>query len=183
MAEQTLSELVMNLICWIESLHEKNLKYEAQVETLSRDLAKAQSSNEQLEARLSAYQGNINTSSSSGDKSTLISKPTPIYPTSSQVNTAHAHASHVPLQHHHQLIMNMDIHQTDQIQSQHQQQTAQAPTQLQPQPTQITYQPIASAQSFVAQPTQYVWTTYDTSGNQVPYYDYGSAAPAAFQQQ
>lgn len=56
MAEQTLSELVINLINWIESLHEKNLKYEAQVETLSRDLALAQSSNQQLEARLSSYQ-------------------------------------------------------------------------------------------------------------------------------
>lgn len=56
MAEQTLSEIVMNLINWIESLHEKNLKYEAQVESLSRDLARVQDSNEQLEARLTAYQ-------------------------------------------------------------------------------------------------------------------------------
>lgn len=55
MAEQTLSELVINLISWIESLHEKNLKYEAQLESLSRDLAQAQNSNQQLEARLSAY--------------------------------------------------------------------------------------------------------------------------------
>lgn len=56
MAEQTLSELVMNLINWIESLHEKNLKYEAQLESLSRDLERAQNSKDELEARLSAYQ-------------------------------------------------------------------------------------------------------------------------------
>lgn len=55
MAEQTLSELVMNLSYWIESLHEKNLKYAAQVESLSRDLAEAQSSKKELEAQLSAY--------------------------------------------------------------------------------------------------------------------------------
>lgn len=56
MAEQTLSELVINLINWIESLHEKNLKYEAQLATLSADLALAQTSKQQLEAQLSSYQ-------------------------------------------------------------------------------------------------------------------------------
>lgn len=64
MAEQSLLDIVIHLSSWIESLHEKNLKneaqnlkYEAQVETLSRDLAKAQNLIELLEARLSAYQG------------------------------------------------------------------------------------------------------------------------------
>lgn len=60
MAEQTLCELVDNLILWIESLHVKNLKYQAQVETLSRDLATAQTSNKQLEAKLSAYENSDN---------------------------------------------------------------------------------------------------------------------------
>lgn len=53
MAEQTLSQLVVNLMEWIECLHEKNLKYQAQVETLSRD-------KEVLEAQLSDYQKSTN---------------------------------------------------------------------------------------------------------------------------
>lgn len=69
MAEESLNELVMNLINWIESLHERNLKYEAQVESLTRDLAEAQSSNEQLEARLSAYQH------SDSNKTTITTVP------------------------------------------------------------------------------------------------------------
>lgn len=68
MAEQTLSELVMNLINWIESLHEKNLKLAAKVESLERDLEKAASSKEELEAQLSAYQNS--------DRNTLSTVPT-----------------------------------------------------------------------------------------------------------
>lgn len=84
MAEQTLSEMVMNLINWIESLHEKNLKYEAQVETLSRDLARAQDSNEQLEARLSAYQN-------SDIKATLNSSSAPL---NNQISATVHHQQH-----------------------------------------------------------------------------------------
>lgn len=147
MAEQTLSELVMNLISWIESLHEKNLKYEAQVETLSRDLAKAQNSNEELEAQLSAYQ--INSSAIQANigqdcKTGITSVPVP-----SAMGAQIAATTIHPTGHH------------------------------QPPPTAI-YQPIAAAApvTFASQPSQYVWTAYDTSGHdiqQVPYYDtYGS---------
>lgn len=127
MAEQTLSELVMNLINWIESLHEKNLKYEAQVESLMKDLAKAQTSHEELEARLSAYQN--------GDiKPTIAAVPV------TNINPQIVNTIHPPHQ-------------------------------------QAIYQPIANAQSFVAQPAPYVWT-YDASGHemQVPYYEhYGTS--------
>lgn len=148
MAEQTLSELVMNLISWIESLHEKNLKYEAQVETLSRDLAKAQNSNEELEARLSAYQNGTD------------SKPTVI--TTTQVPQLAEHLCN----HHNNQIDSTRIHPTQN----HQQQTI--------------YQPMHNSQPFVPhQPAQYVWTTYDASG-QVSYYEqYGNAAAPTFQQQ
>lgn len=77
MAEQTLSELVMNLSNWIESLHEKNLKYEAQVESLSRDLDKALSSKKELEAQLSAYQNSDKNSCTSAPASSIGNPITP----------------------------------------------------------------------------------------------------------
>jgi len=96
MAEQTLNELVMNLINWIESLHEKNLKYEAQVETLSRDLAKAQNSNEELEARLSAYQNN-NIDDGTSIKTTVTAVPIAnIGAAQIATNIQHQHLQHQP---------------------------------------------------------------------------------------
>lgn len=161
MAEQSLSDIVIHLISWIESLHEKNLKYEAQVETLSRDLAKAQNSNEQLEARLSAY---------------LINNSQPLQP-SAPTSTSIFHQQQVSDE------TRQSVSTSDQLMSpQHGQQNIihtqftstpnaaglhQAPGQSQP--PQIIYQPIpvAGGPSFVSQP-QYVY--YDQYG--------GTSAPS-----
>lgn len=91
MAEQTLSELVMNLSNWIESLHEKNLKYAAQVEILSRDLAEAQSSKKELEAQLSAYQNS--------DKNALTAVPTNniVTPITSNIHPQHPQPIYQPV--------------------------------------------------------------------------------------
>lgn len=56
MAEQTLSGLVLDLMNWIEALHEKNLKLQAQIEGLTKELEKSQNSCRESEARLNAYQ-------------------------------------------------------------------------------------------------------------------------------
>lgn len=171
MAEQTLSELVMNLINWIESLHEKNLKYEAQVETLSRDLAKAQVSNTELEARLSAFQ---NSSPKSESKTS-------------------------PQEHSMQTIQQQPQQQQQQQQSQQQEQqqqqqhhhnamTAVPVTDLASthfHPTQAIYQPLAGpTATFAAQPTPYLWTAYETNLHdpQIPY-TYEQYGTPAFTQQ
>lgn len=75
MAEQTLSEFVMNLVNWIESLHEKNIKCEAQVAKLLKD-------KEELETRLAAYEN-------SEIKSTIASVPATSVNTQIAVNTIH----------------------------------------------------------------------------------------------
>lgn len=136
MAEQTLSELVMNLINWIESLHEKNLKYEAQLESLTKDLEKAQSSKEELEARLSAYQ-----ESDSKQSATIDTVPV--------TNTTN----------HNQIASTAILPQTHPY-PQHQQAIYQPQQQVQP-----VYQPVANQQTFAPQPSPYLWTTYDSNGH------------------
>lgn len=192
MAEQSLSDIVIHLISWIESLHEKNLKYEAQVETLSRDLAKAQNSNEQLEAKLSAYQLNhsqqqlqppVSTSAASFHQHQANENRPPIS-TGDQHHILNTQQQEQQNQHH-------ILHHT-QLPSPASTASLQHIT-SQPQHTQVIYQPIpvAGGPSFMPQP-QYVWTAYDTgvssNGNGGYYDQYSSAAapaviaPAAFVQ-
>lgn len=135
MAEQTLSELVMNLINWIESLHEKNLKYEAQLESLTKDLEKAQNSKEELEARLSAYQ-------ESDLKQSATINTVPV------TNTTN----------HNQIAPTTILPQTHSY-PQHQQ-VIYPPQQQQVQPV---YQPVANQPTFASQPSPYMWTTYDSN--------------------
>lgn len=183
MAESILSELVMNLLRMVGSLHEKNLKYGAQVNELSKELAKARNTKVELEAQILAYQNGNSLDSTTtttgvveitGDQQQQQQPQLQQQP--QQINQHHQQeAQHsqpqqqpciliqpqqVPLHHNHQ---------------QHQQQPQHHP--------QVVYQPMAASQSFMAQP-QYIHWGYDptTSGvmsaGQVPAYNeqyYGGA--------
>lgn len=159
MAEQTLSELVMNLISWIESLHQKNLKYEAQVDALSRDLAIAK---KQLETQSISHQGSSSQLITDDVKEPLHQQP--------QLHHLHPQQQ-----------------QQQQQPPQHQQQQQPQPQQQQ-QPHVIYQQMPATAPVFPPQQPQYIWS-YDHSSTsngtaQVPYYDhYAANAPAFAQQQ
>lgn len=194
MADQTWPELVMNLLNWMESLHEKNLKYEAQLSTLSRDLAQALSSNEQLEARLSNYQGkatnNFKTTNDNNNGLSLIEPQTSssdsttsnqiLIATSAHHQTSRGDQNQPHLLPHHSATTGT----TNQSQLvYHHQQPHQA---MGGEST-----PMAAVATFVPQPAQYVWA-YDASGGQpqfhqheiqVPYHPYEPYGAAAFQQQ
>jgi uncharacterized protein involved in copper resistance len=188
MAEETLSELVMNLISWIESLHEKNLKYEAQVTALSKELAKTKSSNEELEARILAYQN-----SNSMDSNTTNTGIDMIV----EQQQHHQQAQPLPqAQPQQQACAHLQQPQQQPPQPQQQQQQQQQPPihhqhhqHQQQHHSQVLYQPMAASQSFMTQPHQYIWSGYDPTtssvinAGQVPYYEQYAGSAQAFAQQ
>lgn len=136
MAEQTLHEFVMNLINWIESLHEKNLKYESQVKsleqtllTLESKLAEAQNSKEKLEAQLQtpacSYQ-----QTTSDTTETTVDAISVAHLSGTQISSSihHPHHQSQPIYHHQPIATH--------------------------------------THSYVPQPAPYVWTTYETTDHQ-----------------
>lgn len=188
MAEEALSEFVMNLLKWIESLHEKNLKYEAQVAGLKRDLDDAK-------AQLFAYQNPISigstnttgielkvpmtsaaditspeTSSATTSISSAVAQSTASQQQQAQLNhhQQQAHSSiNCDLQHQQHLVQQQQPtqhHLLHQQQQPHQQQLQHQPAQHHNNHQhQVLYQPMAASQAFMHQQHQYLWTSYDPS--------------------
>lgn len=101
MAEKTLYEITMNHINWLEFLYERNIKSEAQVERLMRELAEARNRIEQLEAQ------NLSLSSACQNNQPEVVMNTQMVPTATihqqqvQHNQPHLqHQQHPPLIYH-----------------------------------------------------------------------------------
>lgn len=87
MAEEVLYSFVNHLMSWIEYLHEKNLKYQAQYESILKDLNDSKTCCEELKARLSAYE--------SGDETNLQQQQQHQHQQQQQVSIAQTQLHHL----------------------------------------------------------------------------------------
>lgn len=163
MAEQTLNEIIVGLMNWIESLHQNNLKYQAQIEELQAKLSVAQQNNHNNISLNNCINNNINNNSSSSNNEV----------TSNSENDNKTTLTTVPLinnvENHHQIVNNL------------------APVHSQHAHQQAIYQPLSNhGQMFAPQTMPCVWTPYNPNGHYdmpIQYHDQGYSIHPYQQQQ